>query len=187
MYRVVIDSFAGKPLEEVLDAMPDQLDAIHRAQNHGAAAGIHAHQLVLSTLAGRSHSSTDFSAGDLDEATFLASCEENQMSMAICFYRILKAQALYVFGRPHEALTETRLVEPMLNFIINHPNLADHLLYQSLSIAALHSGDGSDAEAEMRKQLDANHERLSQWAEVGPDNFNAKHLMVAAGNCAHRW
>ncbi len=178
MYRVVIDSFAGKPIGEVLDGMPDQLHAIHRAQNHGAAAGIHAHQLVLSTLAGRSHSSTDFSTEELDEATFLASCEENQMSMAICFYRILKAQALYVFGRPHEALAETQMVEPMLNFIINHPNLADHLLYQSLSIAALQNGDGSDSE--MRAKLDANLERLGQWAESGPDNFKAKELIVAA-------
>ncbi|MDA7965162.1 AAA family ATPase [Ruegeria sp.] len=180
MYRVVIDSFAGKPLNEVLDAMPAQLDTVQRAQNHGAAAGIHAYRLVLSTLAGRSHSSADFSTEDLDEATFLARCEENQMSMAICFYRVLKAQALYVFGRPQEALAETRLVEPILHFVVNHPCLADHLLYQSLSIAALYSGDGSDADADMMRQLEANDQRLSQWAESGPDNFEAKRLIVAA-------
>ncbi|WP_082029741.1 AAA family ATPase [Ruegeria sp. ANG-S4] len=178
MYRVAIDTFAGKQIDEVLDAMPDQLDALLRAQNHGAIAGIHAHQLVLSTLAGRSHSSTDFSTENLEETAFLEACEENKMSMAICFYRILKAQALYVFGRPHEALAETRMVEPLLSFIINHPNLADHLLYQSLSIAALDAG--GDTDPEMRAQLEANHERLSQWAESGPDNFRAKQLIVAA-------
>ncbi len=178
MYRVVIDSFAGKPLEDVLDAMPAQLDTIQRAQNHGAAAGINAYRLVLSTLAGRTQSSTDFSTEDLDEATFLAGCEENQMSMAICFHRILKAQALYVFGRPQEALAETRLVEPILSFVVNHPCLADHLLYQSLSIAAL-LRDG-EPDPDMQSRLEANHERLNQWAESGPDNFLAKTLMVRA-------
>ncbi|MES0827436.1 AAA family ATPase [Ruegeria sp. SCP11] len=178
MYRVVIDSFAGKPLEEILDAMPAQLDALQRAQNHGAAAGINAYRLVLSTLAGRTQSSTNFSTEDLDEATFLARCEENQMSMAICFYRILKAQALYVFGRPQEALAETRLVEPILSFVVNHPCLADHLLYQSLSIAAI-LRDGKP-DPDMQNRLEANHERLNQWAESGPDNFLAKTLMVRA-------
>jgi predicted ATPase/class 3 adenylate cyclase/tRNA A-37 threonylcarbamoyl transferase component Bud32 len=178
MYRVVIDSFAGKPLDEVLDAMPAQLDALHKAQNHGAAAGINAYRLGLSTLAGRTQSSADFSTDDLDEAAFLSACEQNQMSMAICFYRILKAQALYVFGRPHDALLETKLVEPLLSFVINHPCLADHLLYQSLSIAAILQH--GDPDPELRAQLDANLERLGQWAESGPDNFEAKRLMVAA-------
>ena len=32
----------------------------------------------------------------------------------------------------------------MLSFIVNHPNLADRLLYQSLSLAALWEGNDSE-------------------------------------------
>ena len=75
MYRVLLDAFSGKRLDEVLDGIPDQLGFTSRTQNPGAAAGILAHQIVLSTLAGRTKSSAEFAGGGVDEATFLQSCE----------------------------------------------------------------------------------------------------------------
>ena len=56
MYRVVLDAFSGKRLDELLDGIPDQLGFTSRTQNPGAGAGILAHQIVLSTLAGRTKS-----------------------------------------------------------------------------------------------------------------------------------
>ncbi len=180
MYRVVLDAFAGKRLDDLLDGMPDQLGFTSRTQNPGAGAGILAHQIVLSTLAGRTKSSSDFAGGGVDEATFLQSCDKHQIAMAICFYKILKAQALYLFGRPKEALDATREIEGMLSFIVNHPNLADRLLYQSLSIAALWEGSGSEDEGTAMDQLRANLAQLKVWSDNCPDNFLAKRLMVEA-------
>jgi predicted ATPase/class 3 adenylate cyclase/tRNA A-37 threonylcarbamoyl transferase component Bud32 len=180
MYRVVLDAFAGKRLDELLDGMPDQLGFTSRTQNPGAGAGILAHQIVLSTLAGRTKSGLDFSGAGVDEATFLQSCEKHQIAMAICFYKILKAQALYLFGRPKEALEATREIEGMLSFIVNHPNLADRLLYQSLSIAALWDGSGSEEESAAMDQLKGNLAQLKVWSDNCPDNFLAKRLMVEA-------
>jgi predicted ATPase/class 3 adenylate cyclase len=179
MYRVLFDAFSGKRLDELLDGMPDQLEFLSRTKNPGAAAGIIAHQIVLSVLAGRTKSSSDFAHGDLDEAAFLRSCGEHHIAMAICFYKILKAQALYLFGQPRQALDAMRDIDGMLSYIINHPNLADHLLYQSLSMAALWTATGSDAAATM-EQLQANLARLRVWSDSCPDNFLAKRLMVEA-------
>lgn len=180
MYRVLIDTFSGRRLEEVLDAIPEQLGFTSRTQNHGAGAGIVAHQIVLSTLAGRSKSSSDFSGGGVDEATFLRQCQENQIAMAICFYKILKAQALVLFGLPREALQLTREVEPQLAYIVNHPNLADHALVQSLALAALWDGLRGDAREDAERTLKANLAKLQTWAEHCPANFKAKALMVQA-------
>jgi predicted ATPase/class 3 adenylate cyclase/tRNA A-37 threonylcarbamoyl transferase component Bud32 len=180
MYRVVLDAFAGKRLDDLLDGMPDQLGFTSRTQNPGAGAGILAHQIVFSTLAGRTKSSFDFSAAGVDEATFLQSCEKHQIAMAICFYKILKAQALYLFGRPKEALDATRQIEGRLSFIVNHPNLADRLLYQSLAIAALWEGSGSEEERAAMDQLKGNLAQLQVWSDNCPDNFLAKRLMVEA-------
>jgi predicted ATPase/class 3 adenylate cyclase/tRNA A-37 threonylcarbamoyl transferase component Bud32 len=180
MYRVVLDAFAGKRLDDLLDGMPEQLGFTSRTQNPGAGAGILAHQIVLSTLAGRTKSSSDFAGAGVDEATFLQSCDKHQIAMAICFYKILKAQALYLFGRPKEALDATREIEGMLSFIVNHPNLSDRLLYQSLSIAALWEGSGSEDEGTAMDQLRANLAQLKVWSDNCPDNFLAKRLMVEA-------
>jgi predicted ATPase/class 3 adenylate cyclase len=179
MYRVVLDAFGGKRLDELLDAIPDQLGFTSRTKNPGAGAGILAHQIVAGTLAGRTKSSTDFSAPDLDEARFLRFCEQHDLAMATCFYRILKAQALYLFGRPREALDATDEVAPMLRFIVNHPNLADHRLYQSLALAALWHGGTSDT-ALVLDRMRANLEQLRTWADGCPANYQAKRLMVEA-------
>jgi predicted ATPase/class 3 adenylate cyclase len=180
MYRVVLDAFSGKRLDELLDGIPDQLGFTSRTQNQGAGAGILAHQIVFSTLAGRTNSSAEFAAGSVDEATFLASCETHQIAMAICFYKILKAQALYLFGRPQDALEATREIEGMLSFIVNHVNLADHLLYQSLSLAALWGGGATVEGGATLERLRANLAQLAVWADSCPDNFLAKRLMVEA-------
>jgi predicted ATPase/class 3 adenylate cyclase len=180
MYRVVLDVFSGKRLDDVLDGIPDQLGFTSRTQNPGAAAGIRAHQIVLSTLAGRTHSSFEFAAAGLDEATFLESCDRHQIAMAVCFYKILKAQALYLFGRPKEALDASREIETRLRFIVNHPNLSDHLLYQSLSLAALWVGDGGEDGRDAMERLHANLAQLKIWSDTCPENFLAKRLMVEA-------
>lgn len=180
MYRVLLDTFAGKPLDDILDTMPDQLAFNARTQNPGATACIVAYRIVLSTMAGRSRSSADFSAEQVDEAGFLQSCEEHQIAMALCFYKIQKAQALYLFGRPSEALDATREIEDKLSYIVNHPNLADRLLYQSLSLSALLEGYDSDTRARAMDQLADNLGQLSVWAENCPENFLAKRLMVEA-------
>lgn len=180
MYRVFLDTFAGKPLDDVLDAIPDQLAFNARTRNPGSTACITAYQIVLSTLAGRSRSSADFSAGEMTEAGFLQSCEEHQIAMALCFYKIMKAQALYLFGRPAEALEATRDIEDKLSYIVNHPNLADRLLYQSLSLSALLPGYDESLRADSIRQLEENLAQLSLWSENCPENFLAKRLMVEA-------
>ncbi len=180
MYRVVLDAFSGKRLDELLDGLPDQLGFTSRTQNSGAAAGIIAHQIVLSALAGRTKSSSDFAAAGVDEATFLQSCEQQQLAMAICFYKILKAQALFLFGQPKEALIATREVEHLLRFIVNHPNLADHLLYQSVALTALWSGGDTDEGRATMERLGANLAQLRVWSDNCPENFLAKRLIVEA-------
>ncbi|MEO1103604.1 MAG: hypothetical protein AAFW98_07735, partial [Pseudomonadota bacterium] len=180
MYRLLHDTFIGKRLDELLDGSVDQLEFAENTQNKGAAAGIRAHQIVLSTLAGRTKSSSVFAFEDVDERSFLEVCEQNKMAMAICFYKILKAQALYLFGRPREALAATRDVEEMLSFIVNHVTLADHLLYQSLSLAALHGGGLGEEQDAALEEIMANLRQLTIWSDACPDNFLAKRLMVEA-------
>lgn len=180
MYRVLLDTFSGRRLDEVLDGIPDQLDFTSRTQNTGAEAGILAHQIVLSTLAGRAGSISNFAGAGLDETAFLQSCEERRLTMAICFYKILKAQALYLFGRPKQALDATREIDGMLSYVVNHPNLADRLLFQSLSLAALWEGTGSHEDRAAMTQLQANLAQLKVWSENCPDNFLAKRLLVEA-------
>ena len=180
MYRVVLDAFGGKHLGELLDGMSDQLAFTSRRKNLGAEAGILAHRIVLSALAGHEETTFDFAGREVDEKAFLQICEERYLAMAICFYKILKAQALFLLGQPKQALDATREIEGKLTYIINHPNLADHLLFQSLSLAALWGQNEVYDRNDCMKRLHANLDRLKMWSESCPDNFLAKRLIVEA-------
>lgn len=180
LYRVLLDAFGGRRLDQLLDALPEQIAFTTRTGNAGATAGIRAHQLVLSMLAGRTASANDFSADGIDEAAFLEDCERNRMAMAVCLHRILKAQALYLMGRPRQALEATQQVEGQLSFIVNHPTLADHLLYQTLAMAVLWRGEASEEGRAALARMQANIAQLRIWAECCPDNFLAKSLMAEA-------
>lgn len=177
MYKVSLEAFQGKNIRTLLDALPEMLAITVKTRNQGAINGMQAHQLVLQRLAS---SASDEPDGGLDEATFLQSCEAHHSSMALCFYRILKAQELYLFGRHAESLELTRGVEAMLGYIVNHTQLADHNFYQSLSLAALYPGYGAAEQEEAWKKLEANQARMKIWAESCPPNFAHKHLLVSA-------
>lgn len=180
VYRVLLEAFSGARIDTVLEGLQERLEFTDETQNLGASAAIRAHQIVFSTLAGRSKSSTDFRSDDIDEVSFMEACEEQQLSLAICLYKVLKAQALYLYGRPKEALDLTRDVESMLHFIPNHPTLADHRLYQSLSLAALYPSGDADRDAAALEQIRSNIDRLAVWAASCPENYLAKRLIAEA-------
>ncbi len=137
---------------------------------------------MLAGLAGREETDAVAEAAptEAEEAAFVEMCRERRLSLGFCLYKALKAQALYVMGRPAEALEATLEIEDKLNFIVNHPTLADHRLYQSLAMTALYPSGDAERDARTLDALDANLRRLDAWAESGPQNFLAKRFMVAA-------
>ncbi|MCV6585670.1 MAG: AAA family ATPase [Marinibacterium sp.] len=178
LYRVLLESFSGARLNEILERIPERLEFNEQIQNFGAVAGIRAHQIALCELAGID--AGDALAPSMDEATFLAGCEDNNLMMAVCIFKILKAQTLYLLGRPADALEATRDIDDKLSFIVNHPNLADHRLYQSLSLAALYPSGDAVKDAGTLAQLQGNLAQLRLWAENCPENYLSKCLLVEA-------
>jgi predicted ATPase/class 3 adenylate cyclase len=179
MYEVMLEAFGGKPLDRLLGGIGAQMEFTQRSGNTGATAGIRAYQLVLTRLAEPGGIGAQEAAVPEEDA-FLQACRDGHLSMALCFFKILKAQALYLLGYPRQALQATRDIEGMLSYIVNHPCLADRLLYQSLSLAALWQGpDRTEGRAEM-EQMRANLAQLTVWSDSCADNFAAKRCMVEA-------
>jgi predicted ATPase/signal transduction histidine kinase len=180
MYKVCHEAFQGKNLGALVESLPEILGATLRTKNLGAVNGMLAHLQVLADLAGVPPEKVVYQGEPLDEARFLRICEAHRSTMALCFHRILKAEASYILGDHAGALALTREVEGSLAYIINHVHLADHKLYQALAIAALFPS-GSDGErAAWRAELEENRKRLAVWAETCPANFAHKHLLVVA-------
>lgn len=180
MYRVSHENFMGKNIETQLTELPDSLGFARRTKNQGALNSMLAHLLVLTNLGGITEDRTVFAADGLSEAEFLESCTTHKSAMALCFFNIFKAQALYLYGDYAEALELTRSVEDTLNYIVNHVQLAEHKLYQSLCLVQLLPTFSEEEQVEARTQLDANIEQLGRWAKCAPANYEHKYKLVLA-------
>jgi class 3 adenylate cyclase len=71
-------------------------------------------------------------------------------------------------------------VEGQLAYIVNHPTLADHRLYQSLAMTQLWDSTRGEAREQALAKLQANAAQLKVWADHCPANYLAKQLMVEA-------
>jgi len=79
-----------------------------------------------------------FDSQDIREADYLKNCQEKQSIIGLCPYQILKAQVLYLYGAPAEALQWVSEAEKGLVFIKGMISVAEHNFYYSLILAALY-------------------------------------------------
>jgi hypothetical protein len=88
--------------------------------------------------------------------------------------------ARYFAGNYLEACRIARALDDLLVFVPGMLTVAEHALYQCLSItAAWHDFTGPER-AEFGQRLDAQLRVMAGWAESCPRNFAAMHLVVSA-------
>ncbi|MFM7169300.1 MAG: AAA family ATPase [Cyanobium sp.] len=180
MYEILFDVFRGIRIDTVLESIGERLEFTRQTQNRGAEVVIRAFELILSRMAGRPQDGSDPEAAMQTESSYLAECEQQQQYMALCLYKILLAQHLYSFGEQGKALELTTEIEPHLSFIINHPNLADHLLIQGLCLLSHPTEETASEERSHAVRIDQILKQLTTWAQNCPHNYLAKKLMLEA-------
>lgn len=176
LYKACLEAFQGKPLRTVMGVLRDMRAVTLRTKNQSPGDALLAYELLLPRLMGAGAPPHE----ELDEAGFVERCTASRNSMALCYYFILKAQEHFLLQQPEEALAWTRRAEPMLAYIVNNTQLADHNFYQSLSLAALYPQAEPARREELRARLEANQQRMGLWAASCPENFAHKHLLVSA-------
>ena len=176
--RASIMFYAGRPLDEVAAAMQSSLHLSRKTRNQVTIADTLALLLVVENLRGRTASSAEFCAEDLDETAFLATYEANQGRTSV--YLIAKAEALYLYDDPRGALAACAMAEPLLWTLMGHVTCAHHALYQALSLAARYDSVSAEEQTEAREKLGALGARWERWAASCPENLAHLHALVSA-------
>jgi len=120
--------------------------------------------------------------GWLEEADkeYLRRCEKNQSHAAIAYYQTAKAQVLYLWNRPREALTCLDAAKKVLDYIKGVLTTAEHNFYQSLTLATLYDQASAKDRKAFRRRIAANQRQMKRWADSCPENFRHKYLLVEA-------
>ena len=116
----------------------------------------------------------------LSEAQYLAQCRENKTSMGICFYQIIKTQALFTFGKLKEAERTLRESQLLIQYIPGFISTAKLNFLESLILSHLDSETSPENKENYQIQIQSNQQQMKIWAANCPENFRSQYLLIAA-------
>ncbi|WP_284646278.1 AAA family ATPase [Paenibacillus silviterrae] len=119
--------------------------------------------------------------GRADEAEFLKDMLKDE-GKAVTLYQLYtyKAQIHYLFGNYPEAIHFAELANPYEAFSAHAPHLAEHHIYEALSIAAAWEQMTSREKAFRRSRLKRLYRQFQAWDRMAPENFRHKFLLLQA-------
>jgi PAS domain S-box-containing protein len=171
--------YQGRNLDLLLQEVDRSLLFNQESQNQWAINCILAAKILIQNLMGITLHKFCFSLKDLEETVFLENCQKDQTIAAICFYYIFKAEVLYIYDRP----LELNLLEKSgewLDYIPGTISISKHNFYYSLTLISCYHQATLVEQAKYWQQLEANQQRMKEWADNCPENFLHKYLLVAA-------
>ncbi|MBD1821515.1 AAA family ATPase [Cyanobacteria bacterium FACHB-DQ100] len=171
-HQMVNCFYQGIDLESLSLKLPDYHKFVQQTQNQLAQEMLSACQLTIQTLQG------NLSA--LKESQFLEDCRSHSSFSAICFYQIFKAQVLYLFDHPSEALDCIQAAKPLLQYIPGCISLAAFNFYHSLILSALYPKADSSTQKQLWQELSNNQQQMKVWAEHCPENFLHQYQLIEA-------
>lgn len=149
-----------------------------KEQHMACALSVTMHQ--VSVLEGRLEQLDKWQAPNFREAEFLEKVQRKLYLIALSHFYIAKASTAYLFGDLESALVAAERADKLLAYNFGWPLVAEHRFYHALILAANYHMADTDTQAEYRSWLQAHGECLRIWSENCPQNYEHRHLLVAA-------
>lgn len=179
-HQVVNLFYQGVDLDSLLDKLRDYLKFAEQTQNQLAIDMLMACQLVFYSLQERDVRQCNFETKNLSEAQYLQACEQRSSFAAISFYKIFKAQILYLYGCLDEAHQSIEEAKHLLKYLQGCISLAEFNFYDSLILAARYPTASEAQKSDYWQQITANQQQMEIWAHTCPENFRHQYLLVQA-------
>ncbi|MBB5018690.1 diguanylate cyclase (GGDEF)-like protein/PAS domain S-box-containing protein [Chitinivorax tropicus] len=168
----------GENLNKLLSDTTRHLSFAKRVKHNLSTDNILGCRLVAANLAGETAGILSFDVADTTEADFLLASHEHRSFAALCFYRLAKAFALYLYGFPELALGCLDEARGMQGYVKGNLTEAAINFVHSLVLLALYPD--VDVEGASLAQIEANQAQLLIWAEHCPANFLHQYQLVSA-------
>jgi predicted ATPase/signal transduction histidine kinase len=179
-HQIINSFYQGVDLDFLTAKIPDYLKFAEQTQNQSVKDMLLACQLAIANLQSAQCNSLNFRTKTLDESQFLTGCQERSSSAGIGFYLVFKAQILYLYDRPLDALQCIQQAESLLQYFPGCISLAAFNFYHSLILAARYPDATADDQKADWQQLKTNQQQLQIWAKNCPENFLHQSLLVQA-------
>lgn len=170
----------GEPLESVEQKQAQYLDLLQKIKQEYIISIVKIFHQIALNLQGVALDKCKLIGTSFDEIQMLPYFQSNKLATPLFLTYFGKAILLYLFKRHQQAIDNAKLAalhaggETGLMFFVAHN------FYYSLALLA----GCSDAESPLREeyflQLEKNQQKMQQWANSAPANYQHKYLLVEA-------
>jgi len=178
--RACLLYYRGAPLAEVEAAALAALRHTRRARDDDMAAVVTTVIQSVRCLRGETRGVTDLSSADHDDAALIARLDERTTPIGVFFCPAMRCGLLYLHGRAELACAAGRTASRFEAHALANPSFAEYLFsYAMAQLARWHELPRADRRAARRIAHRA-RDRFAIWARSCPDNFAARHALLAA-------
>lgn len=172
MFQAITLFYQGINLEHILEEFEDFLWFCNKTKNQWSSDIILANKVAIWSLMGKHN--------DILESEYFESFHHHKSMAAICEYHVLKAQVLYLYQDYESALKWALSALDIINFLMGHISSSHHTFYYSLILTALYPSASELTQKQYWEILNANQKQMKTWADLCPENFLHKYLLVEA-------
>ena len=175
----VFNSFyQGRSLKHILSKISKYLSFNRKAKNQFSIDLLLGIQIFIFNLTAFTERKTDFYNEDMTEKRYLI--EHKNHKNILCYYFTLKSQALYIYGKPREALQYAIKAKKLIKSILGVVIVVDNNFYHSLSMTAIYLEASKLKQAKYWQKLLENQQQMRIWTNNCAENFLHKYLLVEA-------
>ncbi|BAY59668.1 serine/threonine protein kinase with two-component sensor domain (plasmid) [Leptolyngbya boryana NIES-2135] len=179
-HQVINLFYQGADLDSLQDKLLNYLAFTEQTQNQLAKDMLLACQLIFHSLQECDVRQCKFVTKELSETEYLAACEARSSFAAIGFFKILKAQVLYLYGCFEDAHHVIGQARHLLNYLPGCISLAEFIFYDSLILTSLYLTASELQKSEYWQQIITNQQQMEIWSATCPENFRHQYLLVEA-------
>lgn len=186
-FRLLVPFYQGRNVQELLEEARRFLQFERKTKNKIATDRVLACYLPLLNLAGETVGPLHFTPVQEEhrglvpaEPELLSAFAAHGSHIAICVYKIAKAQCLYLYEQTEAAFQCLQEIAPRLSFIAGSISVVEHQFYLSLCAATLCRAESEPRRGELLAILSRGVQRFTTWAATCPDNFLHKQQLLDA-------
>ncbi|MBE9048873.1 AAA family ATPase [Nostocales cyanobacterium LEGE 11386] len=172
--------FQGTQLDLILADIVKYLPFINSTKNQSADYILQGIQFFVLDLVANSVKQENFSSAALSQDEFVKQCELSHSFFALCLYYVFQMQLACIKRNFAQGFNHALAASKILNSIAGHTTYSKYNFYYSLILLNLYPEASLDEQNEYHKQVEANQTQLKIWADICPENFLHKYLLVEA-------
>jgi predicted ATPase/GAF domain-containing protein/anti-anti-sigma regulatory factor len=180
MHIVAAKLGMGDELDLVDEEIDQDLALVQRTNELMTTLILKAAKQVVANLRGQTRSLHSLDDETFEEADFARQLEEMKLSVVAGWYYAHKQQLYYLYGDYRAALSLLEPIEKLITGWACHFFTADVTYYGCLILAAAYEAASPAERERYMAMIAARQAEVERWAELCPDNYAHKHLLIQA-------